>query len=139
MTPEIAPRHDLSALEIEALEDHLYAFNREATGFDDGEGLAFVSEEDGEVVGAVAGYSWGGICELRQVWVRADHRGQGLGSALLEAAIAEATRRGCAHITLATYDFQAPEFYRRHGFSEIARVADKPLGHTEFIMRRLCR
>ena len=36
---------------------------------------------------------------------------------------------------LATYDFQAPEFYRRLGFEEVARIADKPLGHTEFVMR----
>ena len=132
----ITPRHDLSADEIDALETYLYEFNREATGHHDGEGLAFVCEEDGELVGAAAGYSWGGICELRQVWVRADYRGKGLGSALLETAIAEAGRRGCAHVTLATYDFQAPEFYRRHGFAEIGRVPDKPLGHTEFIMRK---
>jgi hypothetical protein len=39
---------------------------------------------------------------------------------------------------LTTYDFQAPEFYRRHGFAEVARVPDKPLGHTEFVMRRQC-
>jgi N-acetylglutamate synthase-like GNAT family acetyltransferase len=139
LKPEIKPRHALTAIETDALEAHLYEFNRAATGYDDGEGLAFVAEQDGEVVGAAAGYSWGGICELRQVWVHADHRGRGLGSALLEAAVAEAARRGCAHVTLATYDFQAPEFYRRHGFSEIAQVPDKPLGHTESIMRRACR
>lgn len=129
----------MSALEIAALEVGLYEFNRAATGYDDGEGLAFVCEDGGEMIGGAAGYSWGGICELRQVWVHPDHRGRGLGSALLEAAVAEAERRGCAHVTLATYDFQAPEFYRRHGFSEIARVPDKPLGHGELIMRRALR
>ena len=109
-----------------------------ATGYDDGAGLGFVAEEGGDLIGAAAGYSWGGICELRQVWVRADHRRRGLGGALLEAAVAEAARRGCAHVTLTTYDFQAPEFYRRHGFTEVTRVPDKPLGHTEFVMRRRC-
>jgi N-acetylglutamate synthase-like GNAT family acetyltransferase len=131
----IAPRHDLTPQEIDALEDRLYAHNAAATGFHDGAGLAFVAERDGELAGAVAGYSWGGICELRQVWVRDDQRGQGLGRELMERAIAEARRRACAHVLLATYDFQAPDFYRRLGFETVAEVPDKPLGHREFIMR----
>jgi hypothetical protein len=36
---------------------------------------------------------------------------------------------------LATYDFQAPDFYRRLGFETVAEVPDKPVGHSEFIMR----
>ena len=133
---ELGPQHDLSPVEIGEIEERLYEFNRELTGYGDGEGLAYVARADGQIVGAAAGYSWGGICELRQVWVRGDFRGKGLGGALLEAAVAEAGRRGCAHVTLSTYDFQAPEFYRRHGFEEIARVPDKPRGHCEMIMRR---
>jgi GNAT superfamily N-acetyltransferase len=130
----IQPRHELTALEIEDLEDKLYAYNVQATGYDDGEWLGFTAEENGERVGAAAGYTWGGICELRQVWVREDRRGSGLGRALIIAAIEEAERRGCRRLLLTTYDFQAPGFYRRLGFEEAARVPDKPLGHTEFIM-----
>ncbi|HEY5289615.1 MAG TPA: GNAT family N-acetyltransferase [Caulobacteraceae bacterium] len=134
----VRPRHDVSAVDIGELEERLYRFNVEATGYDDGEGLGFVAEDRGELIGAVAGYSWGGICELRQVWVHADRRRRGLGAALLAAAVAEAARRGCAHVTLTTYDFQAPDFYRRYGFEEIAQIPDKPLGHTELVMRRSC-
>jgi len=36
---------------------------------------------------------------------------------------------------LATYDFQAPDFYARLGFECIATIPDKPLGHVEHIMR----
>src|SRR5438093_7738343 len=76
---EIRPRHDLSPGEIDALEDRLYRFNAERTGFSDGEGLCFVAENAGQLIGGVAGYSWGGICELRQVWVAEAHRGRGPG------------------------------------------------------------
>jgi len=131
----IRARHDLTPDEIDALEDRLYAFNAEQTGFADGRSLAFTAEEGGEQVAAVAGYTWGGICELRQVWVRDDRRGGGLGRALMEAAIDEARARGCAHVFLATYDFQAPAFYARLGFREAARIEGKPLGHAEFVMR----
>jgi N-acetylglutamate synthase-like GNAT family acetyltransferase len=133
---EIRPRHELSPEEVDQLEERLYEFNREATGYADGRGLAFVAEEAGEIVGAAAGYTWGGICELRQVWVREDRRKSGLGSRLLERAVAEARARGCAQVLLCSYDFQAPAFYARHGFEQIAAVPDKPLGHTEFILRR---
>jgi ribosomal protein S18 acetylase RimI-like enzyme len=135
VAPTVRARHDLSPGEIDALEEHLYAFNAERTGYADGAGLGFVAEAGGELLGAVGGYSWGGICELRQVWVAETHRGEGIGRALMQAALAEAAARGCAHVFLATYDFQAPDFYRRLGFEVVARIPDKPLGHTEFLMR----
>jgi ribosomal protein S18 acetylase RimI-like enzyme len=137
--PPIRPRHDFSVAEIDALEDHLYAFNVEATGYHDGDGLGFAAEVDGEIVGAVAGYSWGGIAEFKQVWVHDRYRGQGLGRRLLLLALDEAERRGCAHVFLTTYDFQAPNFYRGLGFEEVARIEGKPLGHTEFVMKRVFR
>ena len=133
---DIRPRHDLDPGEIDALEDRLYEVNSGRTGFHDAAGLGFVAEDGGELIGAVAGYSWGGICELRQVWVAETARGRGLGRALMEAALAEAARRGCAYVFLASFDFQAPLFYARLGFREVARIADKPLGHTEYVMRR---
>lgn len=131
----VRPRHDLSPGEVDALEQHLYAFNAERTGYADGAGLAFVAEAYGEPIGAVAGHTWGGVCELKQVWVAESWRGRGVGRELMQAAIAEAKARGCADVFLATYDFQAPDFYKRLGFAEVARLADKPRGHTEFVMR----
>ncbi len=131
----ITPRHDLAPAEIDAIEDALHRSNVARTGFDDGEGLAFLVHRDGEMAGAVEGYTWGGICEIRHLWVHEDLRGQGLGRDLIGAAIAEAGRRGCRHVLLSTYDFQAPAFYRRLGFEVGAEIADKPWGHTEFVMR----
>src|SRR5689334_16450571 len=93
---EISARHDLTAVEIDGLEDRLYAFNAARTGYRDGLGLGFVAEAPDGILGAVAGYTWGGICELRQVWVREDQRRHGLGRRLMERAIAEARARGCA-------------------------------------------
>lgn len=132
---EIKARHDLSPDDIDGLEDRLYEVNASRTGHADAAGLGFVAEGKGELEGAVAGYTWGGICELRQVWVREDRRGQGLGAQLMKAAIREAQSRGCVYLFLATHDFQAPDFYAKLGFQCVAEVHDKPLGHTEFIMR----
>ena len=131
----IHSRHDLSVTEVEALEDKLYAFNACRSGHLDAAPLAFVSEAEGVLIGAAAGFTWGGVCELRQVWVHEDCRGQGLGARLIGEAVREARARGCADIFLTTYDFQAPGFYAGLGFRVVAEVRDKPVGHTEFVMR----
>jgi N-acetylglutamate synthase-like GNAT family acetyltransferase len=130
---DVVARHDLDSA---AIEQRLYEFNMDATGYRDGLDLAFVVEEAGEVVAAAAGYTWGGICEVKTLWVRPDRRQAGLGSALMAQAIEEARARGCRLIFLTTYDFQAPDFYARLGFECIATIPDKPLGHVEHIMRR---
>jgi N-acetylglutamate synthase-like GNAT family acetyltransferase len=129
----IIERHDLDTAFI---DDRLYEFNCQATGYRDGKDFGFVIEEAGEIVAAAAGNTWGGAGELKQCWVRADRRRCGLGSALLERAVELARSRGCKVMYLATHSFQAPDFYARHGFETVATIPDKPLGHSDHIMRR---
>jgi len=130
----VTARHDLSADEIDEIENRLYAFNAASIGRDDAVQLGFVAERDGVLVGAVAGYTWGGVCELRQVWVHEGHRRGGLGAQLMRRALDEARGRGCRRVFLATYDFQAPAFYESLGFQVVAEISDKPLGHSEIVM-----
>jgi GNAT superfamily N-acetyltransferase len=131
----IEERHDASANEVAAIEHRLYEHNCRATGFCDGKDLGFVArDEDGNVIGAVLGYSWGGISELRQLWVAEPSRRRGLGSALLDRFIDEARRRRVRRIWLATYDFQAPALYERAGFVRVVDLKDWPIGHTNSIL-----
>ena len=88
----IVPQHDLSLIEIDHLEERLYDHNRRSTGRDDGKALGFVAaSEHGIQMGAIAGYSWAGVAEIKQLWVDGDHRGHGVGRRLLDAAIGEAS------------------------------------------------
>jgi len=61
---------------------------------------------------------------LEDMIVRPDHRGQGVGLALIEAAIARAAATGCARITLLTDEdnTQAQWFYGRAGFRRSAMI-----------------
>jgi len=129
---QVIQRDDLDAA---ALEDRLYEFNAAATGRADGRDLGFVVEEAREMVAGAFGYTWAGIAELRYVWVREDRRGQGVGAALMRAAMDEARARGCRFMFLTTHSFQAPGFYVKLGFETVAVIADKPLGHAEHWMR----
>jgi ribosomal protein S18 acetylase RimI-like enzyme len=132
----LRPRHDFSALEIDALEDRLYEHNRAATGYADGRGLGFeVVDEAGGRIGAIAGHTWGGVAEIAQLWVDPAHRGGGLGLALLDAALAEARARGCRQVFVMSYDFQAPGLYERRGFERLIEIADWPEGHVHVLLR----
>ena len=129
---------DPSLGDVRFLEDRLYEFNRAATGIDDGRALGvFLRDESGNVLAAAAGHTWGGTCELRQVWVAEARRGAGLGRRVLAAAEAEAIHRGCAQLVLATHSFQAPDLYRKFGYEIVSEVPEYPRGHSYLVLRKL--
>jgi GNAT superfamily N-acetyltransferase len=127
------------ARDIARLEAEIDGFNQAATGLRDGRWLAaFVRAADGRLRAGLSGHTWGGCCEIRFLWVRDGERRAGLGSALLGAAEREARARGCDQVVLSTHSFQAPGFYRRHGYVEVGRVAGYPRGHAQiWLCKRL--
>jgi ribosomal protein S18 acetylase RimI-like enzyme len=136
----ILPRHDFSVTEIDQFEDRLYEYNCRMVGQDDGRKFGFAAmDQHGLQVGAIAGYSWARMAEIKQLWVAEDHRRKGLGRSLLETAIAEATGRDCRLVWVMSYDFQAPGLYERCGFERVAELVDWPPGHSHIILRRYLR
>lgn len=130
---ERAPRRR----DLAELEGEIDAFNCAATGFRDGRWLAaFLRDGEGRLRAGLSGHTWGGCCEIRFLWVRESERRAGLGSALLAAAEREARARGCAHVVLSTHSFQAPGFYRRHGYVEVGRADGYPRGHAQLYLRK---
>jgi len=133
----ISARHDLPASEVEHLEDRLYDHNRRAIGRDDGERFGFVAlDTAGKQVGAIAGYTWAGMAEIKQLWVGEPHRRLGIGRQLLEASIAEAIERHCQCVWVLSYEFQAPGLYEKCGFERVAELKDWPPGHSHIVLRR---
>jgi hypothetical protein len=39
-------------------------------------------------------------------------------------------------IWLDTFDFQAPDFYRGHGFTEFGKLSDYPPGHQRYFFQK---
>ena len=93
-------------------------------------------DRGGRVRGGAQGVAVGAWLALDLVWVEESFRLNGLGSRLLEEAEAEGRRRGCKWSILATFDYQAPDFYSRRGYVEYARMEDFPWGSTRFQLRK---
>ena len=117
--------------------DALLAFNRDATGIVEDEELSsFLRDEAGDLIAGVYGWVFGGAAEVALLWVRQDHRARGLGGRLLTAFEAKAAAMGCRQMVIRTHSFQAPEFYRAHGYEDVAAVDDYPAGHRYHLLRK---
>lgn len=114
----------------ERLDTEIYAHNAETTGLRDGRLLTLKATNAGMLVAGLSGWTWGGCGFVDALWVEAGFRGRGLGTSLMDAAEREMTLRGCRQVVLLTHSFQAPEFYRRRGYTRVADVPDYPAGHA---------
>lgn len=97
---------------------------------------AFATDDSGTVVGGAVGRTWGRCCELLQLWVAPELRSGGVGSRLLRNFEAHARSRGCTTFYLTTLSYQAPEFYRKHGYAVLAQIDGYPEGIVKFLMHR---
>ncbi len=111
----------------ERLGQELTAFNTGATGVGDQRGLSVqVRDSAGALLAGLTGWTWGTCAGIEMVWVRDDQRRSGFGGRLLAAVETEARRRGCTQILVSSFTFQAPDFYKRHGYVEFARTHGIP-------------
>jgi ribosomal protein S18 acetylase RimI-like enzyme len=121
------------------LAQRIYEYNADATGYHDGESFTAICEtEPGSVEAGISGFTWGGICFVSYLWVAAALRHRGIGSDLLRAVERHALEKRCRLVLVSSHTFQAPEFYARNGYEQVARIDDYPLGHADiFLAKRL--
>lgn len=100
------------------LEEGLAEYSAEKVGGRDWRALAVTvhDPDTGELAVGLLGRTSMGLFFLDLFCLPAKLRGGGIGSRVLRTAEEEAVRRGCRAATLVTVNFQAPEFYARHGY-----------------------
>ena len=123
--------------EITLIRESLNQFNNKIVGFDSHSPLNIVEYgEDGTVIGGLLGGTYWGWMYVDILWVHDLHRRNGIGSKLLQTAENEAKKRGCHHVHLDTMSWQAPEFYKKHGYTEIGVLPDIPSGHQKHLLMK---
>lgn len=74
------------------------------------------------------------VLQIVTVWVEEKYRNEGVASALLEEVETQAREMGCYISQLDTFDFQAKEFYEKHGYRTFGTLKDAPKGHEHYYM-----
>ena len=121
--------------EIRYIRESLYRFNEEMVGSDGHAPINIVEYDgDGNIIGGIIGGTYWGWMYVDILWVHEDHRKKGIGSKLLLEAEKEAIRRGCHHVHLDTMSWQAPDFYKKHGYETIGILPDIPSGNQKYLL-----
>jgi len=137
---EIAFKLDPGKDEIDPIHQGLIKFNREAIGRAAGwQPFALnIIDDAGAKVGGLEGWTSHDWLFVGAFFVPESLRRQGLGRELMKRAETFARERSCAGIWLDTFAFQAPGFYEKLGFTQLASIEDHPRGSRRiFYMRRL--
>ncbi|MBO9646985.1 MAG: GNAT family N-acetyltransferase [Variovorax sp.] len=93
-------------------------------------------DESGRVLGGLRGFVFLYWLNIEVLFVEADMRRSGLGSRLLAEAERQAIELGAKQAKLETFEWQAPGFYRKHGYEEYSRIADYAPGFYLALMRK---
>ena len=114
----------------------LSGINRPFLGEADYRALGLFLRHEGELIGGLVGETGRMVLYIDLFWLDPAWRRRGHGAQLLQAAEAEARRRGCRWAWLDTYDFQARPFYESQGYAVFAMFDDLPGGHCRWFMRK---
>ncbi|WP_228472866.1 GNAT family N-acetyltransferase [Streptomyces cyaneochromogenes] len=114
-----------------------YGPDRFATGLHDPDRLILTADsQNGSAVAYLTGtlaqpspMTTFPIATLTAMWVSPDHRGSGVGAQLVEQFLTWAKERGAerAEVTAYVANEGARRFYARHGFTDHATTAARPL------------
>lgn len=119
--------------EIEFVNNALEKFNNMHVGPDNHLLLNIVEyDENQNVIAGILGGTYWGWLHIDILWVDENFRSKKIGSRLLIAAENEAKKRGCHSVHVDTMSWQAPEFYKKHGYELISELDNIPDGYKKF-------
>lgn len=119
--------------EIEFVNNALEKFNNMHVGPDNHLLLNIVEyDENQNVIAGILGGTYWGWLHIDILWVDENFRSKKIGSRLLIAAENEAKKRGCHSVHVDTMSWQAPEFYKKHGYELISELDNIPNGYKKF-------
>lgn len=102
------------------------------------EEYCFVAEEDGKIIGAITGRSYYNEVHIGDLIVDEKYRRLKVGSKLVKAVEESYSGKGYDKISLTTFGFQAPEFYKKLGYElEFVREDKDPKLCKYFYIKQL--
>ncbi|WP_257130933.1 GNAT family N-acetyltransferase [Bacillus pseudomycoides] len=101
------------------------------------EHVSFLLKDDvGKIFGGITGIIYFYHLHIDFLWVDESVRHEGYGSQLLNEIEEIAKEKNCRLILLDSFSFQAPEFYKKHGYREFGVVEDHPKGYSQHFLEK---
>lgn len=96
-----------------------------------------VEDTKGEIIAGILSkiYSWNCLY-IDALWVKEEYRKDGLGTKLLKEVEKIAKYKNCNLIHLDTFDFQAKDFYIKHGYEIFGILDECPENHKRYFMKK---
>lgn len=115
----------------------LREFNEVRLGPANEQPVRIVARDDaGAIVGGLLGHTRWRWLYVGTLWVLDSARGQGLGTQLMQAAEEMARERGCTHVSLDTFEYQARPFYEKLGYKLFGTLEGYPPGYRQFYLTK---
>lgn len=76
----------------------------------------FIAKDDDKTVGLITGHSYYKEVHIADLIIFEEYRNKHIGTKLVKTVEDYYRNKGFENINLTTYDFQAPEFYKKCGF-----------------------
>jgi GNAT superfamily N-acetyltransferase len=97
-----------------------------------------IKNKTGDIIAGIRGCFYLREClYISLLFIDEDKRKQGLGSILLRTIEQEAKSVNIRLIHLNTFDFQAKDFYIKHGYEVFGILDDCPKGHKRYYMKKI--
>ncbi len=95
-----------------------------------------IKDESGRVIGGMLSTLCWNWIEVEIIWIEESLRGQGYGTHLLNQIELIAKEKSCSFIKLNTFSFQAPKFYLKNGYDEVAVFKEAPTGSNHYYFKK---
>lgn len=100
--------------------------------------FCFVAEDNGKITGVITGRAYYNEVHIGDLIVDKGYRRDGIGRKLVSAVENAYKVKGYNKITLTTFGFQAPDFYKKLGYElEFVRKDEDPKLSKYFYLKRI--
>ena len=115
----------------------IHAYNIKQAGDSQGKQVCFILySPDGEIAGGLIGETHWGWLYINLLFIIEELRGRGYGHQILTLAEEKARQYGAKHAYLDTFSFQAPDFYKKHGYEVFGELRDFPPGNQRYYLTK---
>lgn len=121
----------------EVIGGGIHNYNIQQAGDAQGKQVCFILyTPDQQIAGGLIGETHWGWFYINLMFIKEELRGRGYGHRILTLAEDEAHRYGAKHAYLDTFSYQAPGFYKKHGYEVFGELKDFPLGHQRYYLKK---